>query len=250
MKDTYTLGQIMFALREEYIRVQAELDELSKEFIIPNDKLVDYGFFLAPYGRMVFYLEERKNLLDRVMSKLGMYVAPVNYQSTYDLAKEIKNEYKTPSGVGIATIERKEELQQEVRRILDMDYTKNIVEYCNSSLLRKRVFPDNSNSKYLLIRGYEMFYGENYYPTFCYMRKDDEFLMNHERRIGKILSEDIYSILGVEFNRNKFNEYCQNVIDNYQEKDVEIIGNFNSNKIRMKLEEEPKKLILTVNKRY
>ncbi len=139
MKDTYSLGQIMFALREEYIKVQGELDELVNKYIVTNDMIENKKFYLNAYGinseekTIMLCLDERRKLIERMLSKLGERFYPQRRCYSYNLTCEVKEEYHTFNG-GVATIENIDKLQQEIKRIFDLCYSKNLVS-CDNPLV-------------------------------------------------------------------------------------------------------------------
>ena len=72
-------------------------------------------------------------------------------------------------------------------------------------------------------------------------------MINKEKNIT---FDDIFKLLSLSINRNYLNNYHHKILDNYEEKeiDIDIDDNFNSNVAKLKIIEEPKRLILKPKK--
>ena len=66
--------------------------------------------------------------------------------------------------------------------------------------------------------------------------------MKNEEKI--ITPDDIYKLLNLSLDEKYLNDYHRRILDNYEEKEIDIEDNFNSNKAKLEIIEEPKKLIL------
>ena len=70
--------------------------------------------------------------------------------------------------------------------------------------------------------------------------------MINEEKI--ITPDDIFKLLNLSLDGNYLNDYHRRVLNNYEEKEIDIDDSFNSNEAKLEIIEEPKKLILKPKK--
>lgn len=242
MENTYTFKQIIFALRQEYIEIEKQLSELNK-YINVSNKVEHFYFYIAGNPCELFlYLDMKRNLLEKLEVLLGTYIYGT---TTYNVTAGIKDRYYY-NKQEICSILYQEELNKKIEKIVQTDFFKNIVANNHTSI------PCNENEiNHLIITSQHIglingFNGNHpyldYYPIY-----DELVMINKEKNIT---FDDIFKLLSLSINRNYLNNYHHKILDNYEEKeiDIDIDDNFNSNVAKLKIIEEPKRLILKPKK--
>ena len=236
----YTFEQIIFGLRKEYLEVEKQLAEL-KQYIDVSNKVDDYYFHIAGYPSKLFlYLNKKKNLLEKIELSLNQYILGV---TNFDVTKGVNDNYYSRKKV-ICTINNKEELNKKIAEFIHTDFFMQIAANNYVSI------PCNENKTNTILIGpghiglINRIDGDyphlDYYP-----RKDALIIMNKEKNITP---EDILNILNLSLDRNYLNYYHHRVLDNYEEKEIDIEDSFTSNKVELEIIDEPKKLILRPKK--
>ena len=240
MENAYTFKQIIFGLRKEYIEVERQLSELNK-YVNVSNKVDDFHFHIAGDPcKMFLYLHKKKNLLEKLEVLLGTYI----YGTTnYDVTNGIKDSYYYRKKE-ICSIISQEELNKKIEQIVQTDFFKNIVANnytsipCNENKINSLQIASGHIG---LINGFN---GD--YPHLDYYPRSDELVMKNEEKI--ITPDDIFKLLNLSLDGNYLNNYHHRVLDNYEEKEIDIEDNFNSNTAKLEIIEEPKKLILRPKK--
>lgn len=80
------------------------------------------------------------------------------------------------------------------------------------------------------------------YSFFAYIPDKDILMVENKEKV--ITPDEIYEKLNLSLDKNNLNDYHREILDNYEEKEVDIDGSFNSNRVKLEIIEEPKKLIL------
>lgn len=244
MTESYTLKQIIFALRKEYLEVEKQLNDL-KKYATANDSINDFQFRLTHFSsntcRMILDLKKKKNLLDKIKKILGTYPYGLYCDVTTKVEKSYYIGYR-----GILTISNLEELRKAINEIMQTDFVQNIVANNGSAI------PCNENkyNKLFIITGGIDFrtsmkpsYDDDLpWSWFYYYSHRDEIVVKNGKKI--ITPEDIYESFDLSFSSSYLNNYHRKFLDNYEEKEVDIDGIFNSTKVNLEIIEEPKKLIL------
>lgn len=71
MDKTYTFKHVIFGLREEYLKIEKELNEL-KKYVDVSNEVSDYHFNIASgiYGKicaMQLVLNKKQNLIEKIL---------------------------------------------------------------------------------------------------------------------------------------------------------------------------------------
>lgn len=235
MNKTYTTKQILFALRKEYIEVEKKLKELQK-YVNITGKIDDISFHIHDFNvpkTIDMYLRKKQTILDRIRETLGLtgiYTRGVAF-------------WMVPSEIEQACYWKR----KKVCSITDLDgFTKDIKDIVESDFVKNTILDvvceNNNFTLNINARGTSLYDKEEYFSTIDYHSKDD--ILSVERKKGIITPNYIYDLFNTELGREKFNDYYKGIIDNYEEKEINIIDNFESNYSQLEIIEEPKKLIL------
>ena len=236
MNKTYTTKQILFGLRKEYIEVEKQLTEL-KKYVNVSKKVEDFDFHITGNPSELFlYLHKKKNILERFEDLLGLYI----YGTTnYNVTNGINSSYYY-NKKEICSIPNQEELNKKIEQIVQTDFFKNILANNYTSI------PCNENkiNTIQITPGHIGFINgvNGIYPHLDYYPRSDELVMKNEEKI--ITPDDIFKLLNLSFNGSYLNNYHHNILNNYEEKEINIDDCFISNEAKIEIIEEPKKLIL------
>lgn len=244
MNKTYTLKHVIFALREEYLKVEKELTEL-KKYVSVNNKVDEFNFHIAGNPcNLLLHLYKKKNLLEKFGEWLGVYISGYP-QCDVTNGIDLDNYY---SKKGILLINKKEELNNKIEQIIKSDFFKNITANNHISI---PCLENESASLHISSNGTTLFNRDNTYPWFDYFPHYDVFNVNWSKDKKKIItSDDIYKIFSLSLDSKYLNDYHRNVLDNYEEKEIyiDIDDNFRKNDVKLEIIEEPKILILKPKK--
>ena len=240
MDNAYTFKKIIFGLRKEYIDVQNQLLELQK-YVSVSNKVENFYFHIAGKPCELFlYLHKKKKLLDKIEMFLGTYLyGETNYNITNGIEKKYYYNKKE-----ICSICKQDEINKKIEQIIQTDFFQNILANNYTSI------PCNENDvnslqitsgRIGLINGFN---GD--YPHLDYYPRKDELVMINEEKI--ITPDDIFKLLNLSLDGNYLNDYHRRVLNNYEEKEIDIDDSFNSNEAKLEIIEEPKKLILKPKK--
>lgn len=236
MDNSYTFKKIIFGLRKEYIEIEQQLTEL-KKYVDVSNKVENFNFHIAcDPCKLFLHLHKKKNLLEKIQVLLGTYLyGTTNYKVTNGINK--KYYYKNRE---ICSIKNQEELNKQIKQIVQTDFFKNIVANNHVSIPCRE---NHINSIYISASHIGLINGvDGNYPHLDYYAHKDKFIMKNEEKI--ITPDDIYKLLNLSLDEKYLNDYHRRILDNYEEKEIDIEDNFNSNKAKLEIIEEPKKLIL------
>ena len=240
MSDSYTLKQIIFGLRKEYIEIERQLVEL-KKYVDVTNKVESFDFHISGNPSKLFLcLYKKKNLIEKIEMMLGTYVHGItNYKVTNGTRKEYY--YKNRE---ICSINNQRELNHQIKQIVQTDFFRNIVANNYDSIPCR----ENEFNNIHISAGYIGLINnsDSSYPYFDYYPRKDKLVMQNEKRI--ITPEDIYKLLNLSIDGIYLNDYHRKILDNFEEKEIDIEDNFNDKKAKLQIIEEPKKLILRPTK--
>ena len=238
MSKTYTFKQIIFALRKEYIENEKQLAELKKHINV-SDK-IEY-FNIRMYGnpsKLNFFLERKKNILEKIQIMLNMYIYnKASFNITNGFEKKHYDRLKK-----VCSIDDQEKFNKKIEEITQSDFFNNIIVNNDIPFIEKDI-----NGIYISQNGIRLINTIDVeYPKFKYYPPEDELVMKNEKEI--ITPDDILKLLSLSIDGKYLNDYHHSILDNYEEKEIDIDDNFNSNKAKLEIIEEPKKLILKPKK--
>lgn len=248
MAKSYTFKQVIFALREEYMKIQKQLNDLN-QYIEVSDKIENFDIRLVGNPCiMKLYLDKRKNLLsrilkvDRMLKRLGLYTYGNDYYG-YDITVDI-NEVYYDGKKELCKVWNSDEFKNKISKIMKTDFAQNIVANNYVSICCNE---NQINSLLIDSCGINLLNGINGgYPDFMYDACKDEFIMRNEEKV--IVPDDIYKILDLSLDGNYLNDYHHNILNNYKEKEVIIDDNFDSKNARLNIIDRPKEIILKPKK--
>ena len=240
MGNAYTFKQIIFALRKEYIEVEKQLTEL-KKFVDVSSKVEDFYFHISGNPSKLFlYLHKKKNLLEKIEMLLGQYI---HGTKNYNVTEGANNSYFYRKKE-ICSINNLDELNKKIEQLVQTDFFKNILanNYISIPCNENKINTLHITAGYIgLINGIN---GD--YPHLDYYPRSDELVMRNEEKI--ITPNDIFKLLNLSLNSSYLNNYHHRILDNYEEKEIDIDDSFNSNVVKLEIIEEPKRLILKPKK--
>lgn len=236
MNKTYTFKQVIFGLRKEYLDVEKQLKNL-KKYVNKSNRVEDFYFHTAGNPCSIFlYLETKKSLLEKLETLLGTYIMG---QTNFEVTRDIKDAYFHHKKK-ICSINNIDELKEKIDEIMQTNFIKNIVANNHNGIpcIENKInsLSITSSSIHLLNSFTEI------YPFFDYYPRWDEIIMRNKEKV--ITPDDIFNILNLSLNGSFLNDYHCSILDNYEEKEIDIDDNFDSSLARLEIIEEPKKLIL------
>ena len=240
MDKVYTFKKIIFGLRQEYIDVQRQLLELQK-YVNVSDKVEDFYFHIAGDPCNLFlYLRKKKNLLDKIEMLLGSYLyGETNYNITNGVEKKYYYNKKE-----ICSINQQDKMNMKIEQIIQTDFFKNIVanNYVSIPCSENQI-----NTLHITPGRVGLINGINgVYPYLDYYPRNDELIMIKEEKI--ITPDDIFKLLNLSLDGNYLSDYHRRILDNYEEKEIDIDDSFDSKEAKLEILEESKKLILKPKK--
>lgn len=240
MDKTYTFKHVIFGLREEYLKIEKELNELKKYVDVSRD-VSDYHFSIAGGmysnpGVVQLVLTKRKNLIEKILGKMKLLMV---FYKSYDLTNEVKDAYHYRNKQ-FCSINNQDELSKRIKEILETDYFMNMVANKHFAI----PCLENKNNSLLITHGIiDVFRGKDLSaPHFSYLSRNDEFEVLHLEKI--ITPDDINKLLNLSLNGSYLNDYHRNILDNYEEKELDIYDFAEKGCFKLDIIEEPKKLIL------
>ena len=241
-KDSYTLKDILFGLRYEYLKLWEQLNELNK-YILMDENNIDNVYFHLIHSypedevRMLCTIYDRKNKIEKMLEKikiqLGIYP---NYKVSYvDNKDGFYNILDYPFIVDNSKID---EFTQDIYDIFNSEFGSNI-KFIHSGI-------GYDNLPFLSVHpGYISFY-LNGYASLEYNPHKGDYVHMYGYKNG-ITNDKIDTILNIDFPKKIFPEYYQCLIESYSStnKECAIIGDIKHHKkIDLEIIDEPKKMIL------
>lgn len=243
MNRIYTFEQIVFALRKEYLETEKQLNQL-KKYVEITGKIDDVNFRLTDTRKMRLFLTKKQTFLDKIKKELGLYIyGAYNHDVTTDMFTSYYIGKKE-----VCSISNVEELRKNIKDIIESDFSQNIV------INNKTSIPCNENNNTSLLitplgMGLSNYCDDDSnerFSCFLYDSSEDAFtLINKEKNITL---DEIYKLFSLSFASCYFNDYHYKLLDNYQEKELDIEDKFDNKYSKLEIIEEPKKLILRPKK--
>lgn len=239
MENTYTLKQILFALRKEYIEVEKQLKELEK-YVNITGEIDDISFHIHDFNvpkTINMYLRKKQTILDKFREIIGLPGLYTRGVAFWMVPEELDGAcyWKRKKVCSITDLDG---FEKDIKDIVDSDFVKNII----LDVVRE----NNDFTLKIDARGAKLYDKKEHFSIIDYHSKDNILSIGSEKEI--ITSDYIYDLFNIEFGREIFNDYYKGIIDNYEEKEIEIDDNFNSSDAKLEIIEEPKRLILKPKK--
>lgn len=137
------------------------------------------------------------------------------------------------------SINNPEELSKRIKEIVKAEFFGNIVANKHSPI---PCLENKNNSFLITASNMDIFPGNDLKPYLSYWSRNDEFEAISTEKI--IIPDDINKLLNLSLNSSYLNDYHRNILDNYEEKDLDIYDFAKNGIVKLDIIEEPKKLIL------
>lgn len=239
MENTYNLKQILFALRNEYIEIEKQLKALEGHINITGD-IDDISFHIHDFNKpktIDMYLKKEQTVLDKIREALGfcgLYTRGIVF---WKVPEEVDAAYYW-KGKKVCFIDDLAAFSEDINRIIESDFVRNI--NMNMFDINNQFFIDAN------VRGVAMHKRGTINPPLDYYSKEDVLTIKFNEKT--VTPKYIEDLLSVEFLRDNFSDYYQDIIDNYNEKEISIVDDFEADNSKIEIIEEPKKLILKPQK--
>lgn len=236
MENSYTFGQILFALRKEYLEIQKQLEQL-KKYVIVGDELENFHFDLMGNPcYMMLYLERKQKILDKLFKKITK-----NIIYSYDVSKEVSKEYFLEKQL-LCQIPEPNKLSQEINTLLYSEFASNMrdmraFQHCLGN--EKDIMKIEVNQMSLWTLPDDV---TDYHHHLKYFPQHDQIILKEKKH--KLHSSDIYHIFQLHFDATKLNEYQREKVEQYGNPEIIIDGNIEKNQVSFAIEENAKKIIL------
>jgi len=239
MTNTYSLKQILFALRKEYIEVEKKLKELEK-YVNITGEIDDISFHIHDFNvpkTIDMYLRKKQTILDRIRETLGLTGIYTRGVAFWMIPSEIEQAcyWKRKKVCSITDVDG---LTKDIKDIVESDFVKN---NRLTTMCKNNDFNLSVNARGLVVASYI-----KNTSVIGYNSKLDTIGVTRGQSI--ITPDYIYDLFNMEFGCERFNDYNKEIIDNYEEKEIDIVDTFDSNHSKLEIIEEPKKLILRPKK--
>ena len=239
MENAYTLKQILFALRKEYIEVEKQLKELEKYVTITGD-IDDISFHIHDFNvpkTIDMYLRKKQTILDKIRETIGLTGIYTRGVAFWMVPSEIEQAcyWKRKKVCSVTDLDG---FTKDIKNIIESDFVKNTI---LDVMCENNHFELNINAW-----GTILYDKEQYFSTINYSSKDN--VLSVERKKDIITPDYIYNLFNIEFGCERFNDYYKGIIDNYEEKEIDIVDTFDSNYSQLEIIEQPKKLVLKPKK--
>lgn len=239
MQKVYTLKQIIFSLRQEYLEIEKQLMELKSYIEIEGLQDCYFNVACSPC-KMFLYLTKKKNLLDKIMIRLGTYVYG---KDIHDVTFNLEERYFAGRNKKCTILEQ-EILRKEIDKIMQSEFVQNIS--ANDFVYIPSIESDKNSLKIDASSIQLLTSSASEYPWFDYFPLKDEiranFIINGNREL--VTAKDILKVLNLNFDSKYLNEYHLKFLEKYEEKDIEVEGNFLAKSVNFEIIEQPKKIIL------
>lgn len=233
MEKVYKLSQIIFALRQEYQKVQKELETL-KKYVVSTDTLDDYYFNLEGNPtRMLLYLETKQRRLEKLFGKDCMVCK--------DITENVDKNY-IRHGKPLCQISDPVELSTEIEKFIYSDFVHNMrnmraFQHCleeqkdviciEPDKIRLWTLPDETKEEHFME----------------YNAHADQLVVRSGKKITKPI--DVMHLLQLSFDGTKLNEFQQAVIDQYIRRDLFLEDVVAEDQLVLGIEDNSKKIVLT-----
>ena len=240
MDKTYTFKHVIFGLREEYLKIEKELNEL-KKYVDVSNEVSDYHFTIVSLmyndpSVVQLVLNKKQNLIEKILVNMGL---STGIYKAYELTDEVKDTYYYKNKQ-FCSINNPDELSKRIKEIVETEFSENILANKHSSI---PCLENKNNSFLITASSMDIFPGnDSSDPWFSYWPRNDEFEVTHSKKI--ITPDNINKLLNLSLNSSYLNDYHRNILDNYEEKDLDIYDFAKKDIVKLDIIEEPKKLIL------
>lgn len=239
MSNTYKLKQILFALRNEYIEVEKQLKQL-EDYVNITGNIDDISFHIHDFNNpktINMYLRKKQTILDKLREELGFSGLYTRGVAFWMVPEELDAAYYW-KGKRVCSINALDAFYEDINTIIESDFVRNI----NMDMfdINNNFFIDAN------VRGVAMHKRGTINPPLDYYSKEDVLTIKYNEKI--VTPKYIEDLLSVEFLRDNFSGYYQDVIDNYNEKEISIVDDLETDNSKIEIIEKPKKLILKPKK--
>lgn len=233
MEKVYKLSQIIFALRQEYQKVQKELETL-KKYVVSTDTLDDYYFNLEGNPtRMLLYLETKQRRLEKLFGRDCMVCK--------DITENVDKNY-IRHGKPLCQISDPVELSTEIEKFIYSDFVHNMrnmraFQHCleeqkdviciEPDKIRLWTLPDETKSEHFME----------------YNAHADQLVVRSGKKMTKPI--DVMHLLQLSFDGTKLNEFQQAMIDQYIRRDLFLEDVVAEDQLVLGIEDNSKKIVLT-----
>ena len=233
MEKVYKLSQIIFALRQEYQKVQKELETL-KKYVVSTDTLDDYYFNLEGNPtRMLLYLETKQRRLEKLFGR-GCIICK-------DITENVDKNY-IRHGKPLCQISDPVELSTEIEKFIYSDFVHNMrnmraFQHCleeqkdviciEPDKICLWTLPDETKEEHFLE----------------YNAHADQLVVRSGKKITKPI--DVMHLLQLSFDGTKLNEFQQAMIDQYIRRDLFLEDVVAEDQLVLGIEDNSKKIVLT-----
>lgn len=235
MNSTYSLKQILFALREEYLEVEKRLKELEK-YVNITGNIDDISFYIHDFNvqkTIDMYLRKKQTLVDKIREVLGLNGIYTRGVAFWMVPNELEAAcyWKRKKVCSITDLDN---FTKSINDIIESDFVKNIRLY---TPIKKGNFVLDTNAfgVSLLERGINL-------SRLDYNPKEDIINIEREQRI--VTPSYVKDLFNIKFDSESFSDYHKGILDNYEEKEIIIADDFDSDSLELEIIAEPKKLIL------
>lgn len=233
MEKVYKLSQIIFALRQEYQKVQKELETL-KKYVVSTDTLYDYYFNLEGNPtRMLLYLETKQRRLEKLFGEDCMVCK--------DITENVDKNY-IRHGKPLCQISDPVELSTEIEKFIYSDFVHNMrnmraFQHCleeqkdviciEPDKIRLWTLPDETKAEHFME----------------YNAHADQLVVRSGKKMTNPI--DVMHLLQLSFDGTKLNEFQQAVIDQYIRRDLFLEDVVAEDQLVLEIEDNSKKIVLT-----
>lgn len=244
MGDKYTLKQILFALRKEFLDKVKRDNELKKYFILNGDNTFIDLSVNEKWHDLIVDFNQIRTLLDRIMFKFLGYPYNSNDYFLSPYYAPIKDKYYF-RGKEAFSITDVNQLLKELEILFNLDFAQHI-----DGLSTNVSYKGQDYKLHFFTSGICLYKQGEKLPRMIYKPKHDKIIIEPEERI--ITPDYIQEFLELSFDMDNVKDdtvnYISKIIETHEEKEIYIPENFKSKKVNLKIIEEPKKLILTPKK--
>lgn len=253
-KDYYTYKEILFGLRHEYLKVQQELAQL-KPYTQMDDylekKILDFYFELSQCSfeknpEIYCHFIPKQSCLNKKMNKFRAFLTGDFPRWNSKVLSDNNGRYYMANQsfpISICNDEHGEEFDEMLQKILNSDFANSIYCKCDTEFLGKsynlEIKPSNINL-FGTISVMDLVCNCRY--ILCYDAID---IMRHSKNLS---IDFINETLNVQFPKEMFSNYHQNIIDNHNvsDKKIRIVDDIsNLTMVDFSIEEDEKEIVLT-----
>ncbi len=233
MEKVYKLSQIIFALRQEYQKVQKELETL-KKYVVSTDTLDDYYFNLEGNPtRMLLYLKIKQRKLEKLFGEDCMVCK--------DITENVDKNY-IRHGKPLCQISDPVELSTEIEKFIYSDFVHNMrnmraFQHCleeqkdviciEPDKIRLWTLPDETKAEHFME----------------YNAHADQLVVRSGKKMTNPI--DVMHLLQLSFDGTKLNEFQQAMIDQYIRRDLFLEDVVAEDQLVLGIEDNSKKIVLT-----